>query len=396
MTVLALALIAISGANAHAQMQSLDQDLATGYTKLVQECQKHQVDKLVVESFTTEPNLAPKGTNAAGATLYFEKKLKENHFYSAQSEYKLEGKIDCLNHPGNVQQELLRMSIVKKFSLEIVTSFVITVKGAIPPRPSTVPGTPPPVPTSNGPEERVQLPPRNAPFEMQIFRKKAGEWELVPTKLVRIPRKIADGDNQKQIYDEYPFADVNLNDVLKIKLINKAPFMVVVQLKIDGLNVLSDFVLTDPSDAAQQQKAKEKFPNGIPQLLILGGKDGQNTPDPKKFPPEQEMLGWVTSLDQQAEFTIVDYPQSVAGLRRATTDVGVISASFWAAWYGPTRPSLQIEGIALQAGGPSERAVGAGQLVDKRIVMVDRPQMDPKPIWIATVRYSRDANGPGQ
>jgi hypothetical protein len=160
--------------------------------------------------------------------------------------------------------------------------------------------------------------------------------------------------------------------VFQIKLINHLPYMLSVDLRVDGLNVLN---------AAIDDKAA--FREGTPEKLLLGGKDGKNTPDTKKFPSEQTMLGWVKTPAKQAEFTIVDYPVSVAGLKRATSDVGVISAVATAAWYGQKPIELANSEESPQKG------VGAGPWVDKAIVLVEQPFLSSKPYWYESIRYDR-------
>ncbi len=163
---------------------------------------------------------------------------------------------------------------------------------------------------------------------------------------IATPRKPVDNEGQA-------FVKLNRGEEYVVRLHNRARFETAVTLTIDGLSMF----------------AFSKEGNFGSQVLIPPGK-------------YVDIPGWYITKDATDAFEITSYSKSAAASKGLSGSVGVITASFAAAW----DPAGQPPSDEVGAKGP-DSATGKGRRIDQKYESVNR--VVGRNRAIVSVRYSR-------
>jgi hypothetical protein len=179
-------------------------------------------------------------------------------------------------------------------------------------------------PTAHVASTRISASPES-PFAVEILVGSSRGGELRPRLA-----KVADGQ---------AYMNIRTSERYAIKLINDAPFDVAATLTIDGLSLFAF--------------------SGNPEYSYV------------IVPPRSSGLitGWHRTNKEAEEFVVTDYPKSAAATRSLTpsTEIGVITACFAAAWRASSNPPPD-EGME----GRSISATGRGPITSTDFVEVER------------------------
>jgi hypothetical protein len=123
---------------------------------------------------------------------------------------------------------------------------------------------------------------------------------------------------EPRLIDGLAFADVGLNDVYAVRLINDSPLDAAVSLKIDGLSV---FAFSDLRYNSGPRRGEPSY-----SVIIL--------------PPKShyDVRGWHRTNNHSDSFVVTEYAKSAAASLNHHANVGTITAIFSAAWSATTPP----------------------------------------------------------
>ncbi len=170
------------------------------------------------------------------------------------------------------------------------------------------------------------------------------------------------------VQDQLPFVSLQRDEVYAIKLINNSKYDAAIRLTIDGLSTF-EFSEVRHTEGAQA---------GRPRYSVWIVPPGESRTVP----------GWHKTNSKADAFLVTDYARSAAALRGKTTDLGVITAVFSAAW------SMDEKGqpLNMPADEPPKKkgtvnATGFGPPIKTQIQEVQRTIGVPRAS--VTVRYTR-------
>jgi hypothetical protein len=173
-----------------------------------------------------------------------------------------------------------------------------------------------------------------------------------------------------QLSGRLPFVSLERGEAYAIRLINNSKFDAAVKLSIDGLSVFA-----------------------FSELRVSQGRDqGEPLYSVWIIPPGESRVipGWHMNNSRVDAFLVTEYAKSAAAMKSRTTDLGVISAVFSAAW------GVDAEGNPINM-PPDEpprtkgagNATGFGPPISVQLQEVRR--MIGAPRATVTVRYARPA-----
>lgn len=173
---------------------------------------------------------------------------------------------------------------------------------------------------------RVQAGP-NSPFAVEVLVKSNGKYE------VRKPKE----------EEGFAFVEIQRDESYAVRLINDSTHEVAVKLTIDGLNMFTF------SDNDSYKKL------GV--VIIPAGKSGV-------------IKGWHRNNTTSDEFLVTEYAKSAAGAAglKSESDLGVITATFHAAWPKGSPPPSDEPQLASR----SSNATGRGPAVGVKYSEVER------------------------
>lgn len=194
----------------------------------------------------------------------------------------------------------------------------------------------------------------NSPYRIEIWKKSAKGGKYQPC----------------QVVDEegYAFVEIGIGEVYAVKLINESAYASGVELSIDGLSAF-EFCSVESYRETNKHYLPENYGKG---WLIRG---------------------WWTERERVDEFEVADFPDSEAGklaakLGRATSKMGTITASFYAAWdKGQPQPPIETS----KSRGGTKRGANVSQ--ESRTV---EPVFGESLLAQVTVRYEKPALPPAQ
>lgn len=141
---------------------------------------------------------------------------------------------------------------------------------------------------------------------------------------------------------DFAFVEMHKGEVYAVKLINDSAYPAAVTLTIDGLSM---FVFSEMKHA---ETGRPRYS----QVIVPAGQSVL-------------ILGWHQTNRKSKEFLVVDFPQGAAAALQSPGRVGVITASFAAAWEDAThRPPDE-------PAAPKGKATAAGTPVDAEYSEVD-------------------------
>ena len=151
------------------------------------------------------------------------------------------------------------------------------------------------------------------------------------------------------------FLPLTRNDVYTVKIVNDAEFDVAVTLKIDGLSMFTFSELRQPK---QLPDGKPNPAAGEPRFgcVIVKRKSSAVIP------------GWHIDNEQSDQFVITSYARSAAAALNHHQDIGLITATFQAAWEGDDAPKDEP---GRRRGGDGD-VTGRGQRIDQPYKVVQQ------------------------
>ena len=153
--------------------------------------------------------------------------------------------------------------------------------------------------------------------------------------------------------DGQPFVKLSRGEEYVVRLTNRAKFEVAVTLTIDGLSMF----------------AFSKEGNFGSQVIVSAGQS-------------VDIPGWYITRDDTDAFEITSYSKSAAASKGLSGGVGVITASFAAAWDPAAKPPADEAG----AKGP-DAATGKGRRIAQKYESVRR--VTGRVRSLVSIRYAR-------
>ena len=155
------------------------------------------------------------------------------------------------------------------------------------------------------------------------------------------------------------FVPLDRGEEYLVRLHNHSPLEAAVTLTIDGMTMFA--------------------------FSSEGNFGSQVVVPPGKF---ADVPGWYMNKSKTAAFVITSYPESAAGKKGVTTNIGTITATFHACW-DPKATPPDDEPAARSA----ESATGLGRPIEKQYEKVNRVVGQPRAV--VSVRYNRESGSEG-